>query len=496
MRKLVYLIILTAFTFNAYNADAQVGNLRNKAKKAVINETKKSSKSSSSSTNSKKTTTNSSTSSKKEAEKEVDQEYTKFIKDKYYDIRNIENGLRRMEQGDQSYPDDILSAAKELDYPNTMIYLKEKGNVDGSYYDNVYGYGEKFPALFEKLKPKITKYLASASNIDNKLKAIKEADNALKLAKAGKLILPENEGIKGIYTSTMESYKKIGGEYFAKIYTGDFHIENAGSMVFFNKAPIVGKEENSTVKTTFSNSDYIYSVSYLKGSLKDIFNSTNGIGLKTSVYIDGAEVVSEEESLSAEKVKSGVAHFTVEILPDPENNKQNIPASIAKALAKASVGKHTITIQIYGIDVASSSREKLMKGEFTINCPEGSATYFEMLGEKYHQNNLKSVKFPKAERNDDALANSIKKLVEKESWAQGKEAVKVAITDKDWTISRNPASGLIEHREIAATVAVKSPDGKCKCWQFTFKQPYVGGSYTATEFESIAGSFEIAPENL
>jgi hypothetical protein len=77
------------------------------------------------------------------------------------------------------------------------------------------------------------------------------------------------------------------------------------------------------------------------------------------------------------------------------------------------------------------------------------------------------------------------------------EVIRVVIVDPDWMIRRNEITGVILHRYIRATIAVKNSDGTCTVWQLvTFQQDYVGNKYQKTRFDGVGDPYKIPCENV
>jgi len=77
------------------------------------------------------------------------------------------------------------------------------------------------------------------------------------------------------------------------------------------------------------------------------------------------------------------------------------------------------------------------------------------------------------------------------------QVIKLVIIDPDWMIRRNEITGIILHRYIRATVAVKNDDGTCTVWQLiTFQQDYVGNKFGKTKFDGVGDPYKIPCENI
>ena len=79
-------------------------------------------------------------------------------------------------------------------------------------------------------------------------------------------------------------------------------------------------------------------------------------------------------------------------------------------------------------------------------------------------------------------------------WRQ--QVLRVVIVSPDWRIHRN-AFGAIEFRSLNTVVALKEPDGRCRLFEISFKQPNQGGArYGRTEQYGVGWNKDVACANV
>lgn len=79
------------------------------------------------------------------------------------------------------------------------------------------------------------------------------------------------------------------------------------------------------------------------------------------------------------------------------------------------------------------------------------------------------------------------------------EPLKVVITDADWRVQRQEGTGLILHRSLSATMAIKLADGTCALRYLSIEQPWTGKAYGKTALDRTAIANEttsLACENV
>jgi hypothetical protein len=109
---------------------------------------------------------------------------------------------------------------------------------------------------------------------------------------------------------------------------------------------------------------------------------------------------------------------------------------------------------------------------------------------------LKSLKLSKAGMTDAKLEKTIKDQYEKWFEEAKLSVTKVVITSTVWTLEKNVLD-IPLHREIAAQLAIKKPDGSCGIAYTYVRETYLGGGqYSAPTVISPTGPTIIPCENL
>jgi len=172
------------------------------------------------------------------------------------------------------------------------------------------------------------------------------------------------------------------------------------------------------------------------------------------------------------------------------------PVAFATALSQLGPGKHTLIVKL------SCNYNFVATGKFDIKGND-YGVYKKMskdLNDYASGAGTKSAVMPKAARSDKGLeSDMISALKSSQTYKERikGEVIRVVIVDPDWMIRRNEITGVILHRYIRATIAVKNSDGTCTVWQLvTFQQDYVGNKYEKTRFDGVGDPFNIPCENV
>lgn len=172
------------------------------------------------------------------------------------------------------------------------------------------------------------------------------------------------------------------------------------------------------------------------------------------------------------------------------------PVLFAKALATLSPGEHKIIMKV-NINYSLAA-----EGSFVISGNDFSV--YESMSEKLNEGagNIatEAAELPKAEMTDKTLEAEMITVLKASNTYKERikgEVLKLVIVDSDWTIRRNELTGVILHRYIRATAAVKNPDGTCTVWQFiTFQQEYVSNNFQKMKFSGVGDPYKIPCENV
>lgn len=95
---------------------------------------------------------------------------------------------------------------------------------------------------------------------------------------------------------------------------------------------------------------------------------------------------------------------------------------------------------------------------------------------------------------DQAALAAAKRWATAWSW---KEDLKAAyITSKDWTITRNPLSGIITGRTVRGIVTMVHPDGRHRYQHVAFRQGHDGTTFVNLQMSGVGPIFEILPAHM
>lgn len=104
-----------------------------------------------------------------------------------------------------------------------------------------------------------------------------------------------------------------------------------------------------------------------------------------------------------------------------------------------------------------------------------------------------------AVRRDPAAERDLAAAFTASVWTQGEfagsEILRVNLTSPDWTVRRNPVTGVILSRDQGATLGVRRRDGKCFSYAVVFEQSYQGSGYGGTRMAS-GRELEMLCENI
>lgn len=296
--------------------------------------------------------------------------------------------------------------------------------------------------------------------------------------------------------------------------------QKPGEIIFSNK--LIDTKNPSDFKTEFQAGEYIYAAAYF---LKDIVTLSNqeepkNINVEVFLYELKPPIYSYQQPQEMQMefsnfVVSGEAmqnkYLMVDIAPNPEQmtaygNKDLFykkfgkefygPVKYAQAIANLEGGSHTIIVRV-NINYAIAA-----EGKFIIKGDDYS--FYKTLAKQINENvdNLKTkdALMPKSAMTDKKLEQEMIAVIKNSQTYKDRikgEIIRLVIIDPDWTIRRNELTGVILHRYIRATIAVKNADGTCTVWQLvTFQQDYVGGKFQKTKFDGVGDPYIIPCENV
>jgi len=306
--------------------------------------------------------------------------------------------------------------------------------------------------------------------------------------------------------------------FFISLISSNLYPQNSGEIIFSNKLIDPIKPEN--LSSSFNAGDNIYSVAYLPKTVAALRNQNSKYvdvevfiyELKPPLYdyqqpfeeqIDFSNLKVSGDALSNKYVLLDIVPATESITAYTENlayekfGKEFYgPVKFAQALGRLTPGDHTIVVKI------SINYESVAEGKFTINGNDFSSYNYiaKNLNEAADYLKYKDAGFPKSAMNDKKLESEMIAALKNSQTYNDRikgEVIKLVIIDPDWIIRRNEVTGIILHRYIRATAAVKNSDGTCTVWQLiTFQQDYVSNKFGKTKFDGVGDPYRIPCENI
>lgn len=276
----------------------------------------------------------------------------------------------------------------------------------------------------------------------------------------------------------------------------------AGNIVFSKKPIDLKKPANLTA--SFKAGDNIYSVVYLKETMKKMAQGSSSLSFEIKCHLDGKYKCSFGVKVKGKALDSKI--LVLDIAPDPKKitaydnpeikyakvfdkyGKRGGPMQMTKLLSTLSAGKHTIKLVFYRYGDKAA-------GEFTI---EGDFNAYEKLYKELDELNTKGVAMPKAKRTDKEMQAGMLATLKasgNKTWA-GK-ILRIVIIDKDWFLRRHKISGAILNRYIRACVAVKDPAGQCWMYKLvTFKEDYISDKFQKMKYAGCGDRVKIPEANV
>ncbi len=276
----------------------------------------------------------------------------------------------------------------------------------------------------------------------------------------------------------------------------------AGNIVF-SKKPIDLKKP-ADLTASFKAGDNIYSVVYLKETMKEMANESSSLDFEIKCELDGKYHCSFAVKVKGKALDSKI--LVLDIAPEPKKmtaydnpeiiyakifekyGKRGGPMQLTKMLSTLPEGKHTLKMIFY--QYADKS-----VGQFTI---DGDFKLYEKLYKELDELNTKGITMPKAQRTDKEMeAGMLEALKASGNEAFAGKILRVVIIDKDWYLRRHELSGAILNRYIRACVAVKDPAGQCWMYKLvTFKEDYIGGKFEKMKYDGAGDRVKIPEENV
>ncbi len=476
MKHLFLFTLISLFTFTSISQAQTWKELKNKAKNKASKVVKEKAESDDKSSG----TSTSTSSSTKSPVSTLDEEYNNFVAEKYALIQSYEANLNtsNLERGNIN-PEKHLASAKKLDYPATLKKLQEKQKKgltknEAYHYDIVLGYGKKYQTVFDNvIKGTINRYIEDGylKKKNSPKEAVEQIKRAQNIAQAALYINPKNETAKRLKADADNALQDIGGDY-DKLFTSDFHKENAGKILFSKQPIIPGEEDPNQFTTDFTVRDNIYAMAY-----KD--QKITGGGSKYLLQIDGGNY--EHIMFKHNEEDEGKTVYPIEIIPKVDKAIHGIDAKqFARVFSRLSPRNHSIKIEFEGtvgtfnINLAGMDAEKLKaNAETATKNAQDNYAKNRRLPKEYKQ---QSQKF-----SDQELSHANMKSILKKKWLNCDHIMKLIVlgdgTADDWLIYKNEVDIPTYKLTYPGIIALyKGKDGWCyTVKKIGFKRDYLGG---------------------
>jgi hypothetical protein len=290
--------------------------------------------------------------------------------------------------------------------------------------------------------------------------------------------------------------------------------------IVFSKV-LIDPAHPASLGTEFKSGDHLYAVAFLEKSIADNLGSgTKKAEVEVFLYElkppeysyqQASEVQLESNTMwvSGEPLQKTflpldivpgtgamTAYGSQDLVYKKFGNEFYGPVQFANALSQLGPGDHTIVIKV------SCNYNVVSEGKFVIKGND-YAVYKKMSAElnaAASGASTKSAMMPKSARSDKPLESEMITALKASQTYKDRikgEVLRVVIIDPDWTVRRHEISGVILHRYIRATIAVKNSDGTCTVWQLvTFQQDYEGNKFQKTRFDGVGDPYTIPCENV
>jgi hypothetical protein len=350
----------------------------------------------------------------------------------------------------------------------------------------------EFPEHFAKLKQEFlikeinnaieTAYAEKGKGAARAGAAVEAAESALLVCEGILFITPDDTQVQGLKADAESALAAMGAAR-EKVFTGSFHKEHAGKIVFSAQPIVAGEENPAALRNAFNAAtDDIYGMMYFPGTFQEV--TGGGAYGWTKLFVDGNEKASYDFKLPADQAAN--AWLKSEIIPDPAASTTRGAAIFTKALSELSPRRHTVKVQTLDQDW-----KVLAEGEFTLDCSGGLERIADV-HKRINEQKLANVKLPAPAMRNAALEKEC--MAALKDWKE--KPIKVIITDADWTIQYHPVTGAITSRTINTTVAMKKPDGGCRMFVVSFRQQYQGKKYGKAQQYGVGDSADIPCDNV
>ncbi len=296
--------------------------------------------------------------------------------------------------------------------------------------------------------------------------------------------------------------------------------QTSGEIIF--SKTMINSDNPDSLTSQFQVGDTIYSGAFFDKSILDLSGSKSKQKVEIEVFLYELKAPlydyqqpSEEQLETSTLWISGDAlqkkYLPLDIIPSPgamtaygnpdlEYKKFGPafygPVKFAEKIADLKAGERTIIVRV------NCNYNVVAEGRFTIKGDDYSVYKSVSTELNASASNLKTqvAMMPKAERSDKQLETEMMTVFKGSQTFQDRvkgDILRVVIIDPDWIIRRNELTGVILHRYIRATIAVKNSDGTCTAWKIvSFRQEYVGNDFQKTVFDGIGDPYAIPCENV
>ncbi|MDX9759115.1 MAG: hypothetical protein RBU27_08150 [Bacteroidota bacterium] len=408
-----------------------------------------------------------------------------------FDIRSVYQGQFASKTNAQEFYNNCRQAdyATQRARVQQAVAMSPEARVREEYtYNRVM---EKFPEHFATLTtaqliPEInnaieTAYAEKGKGPSRAGAALEAAEAAVLVADGILLVTPDHPDVTRLRADAMAAAESMGAAK-EKVYTGSFHKEHAGKIVFSSQPIVAGQENPAALRSSFTAQDDIYGMMYFRGTFKEV-SGGSGRGY-TKLFVDGNEKVSYDFNLPADQAAH--AWLKSEIIPDPASSTTRGAAMFTKAISELSPRRHAIKVQTLDGDW-----KVLAEGEFTLDCTGGLDRVADV-HTRIGAQKLAAVRLPEPAMRNAALEKEC--MAALRDWKE--KPLKVVITDRDWTIQYHPITGAITSRIINTTVAMKKPDGGCRMFVISFQQQYAGGKYGKAQQYGVGDSADLPCDHV
>jgi hypothetical protein len=504
LRTLIFVVVLI-FTSTLVNGQV-LKNLKDKAKKTAESVTgdKNKSNQQTSNQNNAQLNVNSSVSLPK------DESFNSFVKEKANMLGDYDMHLTttQIERGEVK-PEIHWASMKKLDYQATIAKLKSHPKPDdvSDQYDELIAYQAKYKDLFNSyIKVYINSQIEEAWKMKqyNEATAIQSISNAKYMIDAAVMMLPDNEEVKKLKTDVDNSFQSIAGAYYKKIYTSDFHKENAGKILFSNKPIVVGGEDPAQFKTEFSASEKIYAVAYLSGTIKDLTHDA-----RKAIYQMDIDEGSSFKMFNFEHNAEDMAlsFYPIEIIPSTDQAIHGVDCiEFANILSSVSPRPHNFNLKFGsdGTTIAEGSLKIDLTGMDGSKLKADAEVAAKNASDNYARNTKlpKSFSDPVSKFSDPELSEANMKALLMKEWDNCASIMKIGVygtASEDWLIHKNNIDIPVSketYREIKAIF--KGKDGWCYFVEgISFQREYSGGgTYSKVKFLSDGRHVKIDCKNV